>query len=37
MKDEDITLTPEHPELDVRQVARGIVRRGLSLRHRRRR
>jgi uncharacterized protein (DUF4415 family) len=30
MKDKDIKLTPEHPELDVRHIVRGIVRRGLK-------
>lgn len=30
MKDKDIKFTPEHPELDVRHVVRGIVRRGLK-------
>jgi len=30
MKDKDIKLTPEHPELDVRHVVRSIVRRGLK-------
>jgi uncharacterized protein (DUF4415 family) len=29
MKDEDILLTPEHPEADLRHVMRGVVRRGL--------
>ena len=29
MKDKDITLTPEHPELVVRHIVRRIVRRGL--------
>lgn len=30
MKDKDIKFTPDHPELDVRHVVRGIVRRGLK-------
>jgi hypothetical protein len=30
MKDKDIKFTLEHPELDVRHVVRGIVRRGLK-------
>ena len=30
MKDKDITFTSEHPELDVRHVVRGTVRRGLK-------
>jgi len=30
MKDKDIKLTPEHPELDVRHIVRSIVRRGLK-------
>jgi uncharacterized protein (DUF4415 family) len=30
MRDKDIKLTPEHPEANVRQVMRGIVRRGLK-------
>ena len=30
MKDKDITLTPEHPEVDVRHIVRSIVRRGLK-------
>jgi uncharacterized protein (DUF4415 family) len=30
MKAADVKTTPEHPELDVRQVARGIVRKGLK-------
>ena len=30
MKDRDIKLTPEHPELDIEHIARVIVRRGLK-------
>jgi len=30
MKDKDIALSAEHPEIDVRQIVRGIVRRGLK-------
>jgi uncharacterized protein (DUF4415 family) len=30
MKDKDIKLTPQHPEVDVRHVVRSIVRRGLK-------
>lgn len=30
MTDEDILLTPEHPEADPAHIARGIVRRGLQ-------
>jgi uncharacterized protein (DUF4415 family) len=30
MKDEDIKLTREHPEADVKHIVRGIVRRGLK-------
>lgn len=30
MKNSDIELTAEHPELDVRRIARVIVRRGLK-------
>jgi uncharacterized protein (DUF4415 family) len=30
MKDKDIVLTPEHPEVDVRHIVRTIVRRGLK-------
>ena len=30
MKDRDIKLTSEHPELDVNHIARVIVRRGLK-------
>jgi hypothetical protein len=30
MKDRDIKLTPEHPELDLRHIARVIVRKGLK-------
>jgi uncharacterized protein (DUF4415 family) len=30
MKDEDILLTPEHPEADPAHIVRGIVRRGLQ-------
>jgi len=29
MKDRDIRLTDEHPEMDVKHVVKGIVRRGL--------
>lgn len=29
MKDSDIKLSPEHPELDVKHITRMIVRRGL--------
>lgn len=29
MKDKDIILTPEHPELDIKHIARVIVRKGL--------
>jgi uncharacterized protein (DUF4415 family) len=29
MKDEDILVTPEHPEADLRHVMRGVVRCGL--------
>lgn len=29
MKDRDIKVTPEHPELDVNHIARVIVRKGL--------
>ena len=31
MKDGDIRLSAEHPEIDVKHVARGIVRRGLRV------
>lgn len=30
MKDRDIKVTPEHPELDVNHIARVIVRKGLK-------
>ena len=30
MKDRDIKLTPEHPELDIKHIARVIVRKGLK-------
>ncbi len=30
MQDEDILLTPEHPEADPAHIVRGIVRRGLQ-------
>jgi len=30
MKDRDIKVTPEHPELDVKHIARVIVRTGLK-------
>ena len=30
MKDRDIKITPEHPELDVDHIARVIVRKGLK-------
>jgi uncharacterized protein (DUF4415 family) len=30
LKDEEIFITPEHPEADVHHVVRGIVRRGLQ-------
>ena len=30
MKDRDIKLSPEHPELDVKHVGRVIVRKGLT-------
>ena len=30
MKPEEVTLTAEHPELRVRAIARGIVRKGLK-------
>lgn len=30
MKDEEITLTPEHPEADVNHIVKGIVRKGLK-------
>jgi len=29
MKDRDIRLTDEHPEMDVKHIVKGIVRRGL--------
>ena len=31
MKDGDVRLTAEHPEIDLKHVARGIVRRGLRV------
>jgi uncharacterized protein (DUF4415 family) len=30
MRDQDILLTPEHPEADVSHIVRGIVRNGLK-------
>jgi uncharacterized protein (DUF4415 family) len=30
MKNADVKITPEHPELDVKQIARAIVRKGLK-------
>ena len=30
MKDQDIKITSEHPEADVKHIVRGIVRRGLK-------
>ena len=30
MKDQDINLTREHPEAEVKHIVRGIVRRGLK-------
>jgi len=30
MKDRDIELTPEHPELDAKRIAKVIVRKGLK-------
>jgi len=30
MKDEDIQLTPEHPEADLSHIVKGIARRGLQ-------
>ena len=30
MKERDIKLTPEHPEVDVKHIVRGIVRKGLK-------
>jgi uncharacterized protein (DUF4415 family) len=30
MKDEDVLLTPEHPEASVKHIVRGIVRSGLK-------
>ena len=30
MKEQDIKLTPEHPEADVKHIVRGIVRKGLK-------
>ena len=30
MKNQDIKLTPEHPEAEVKHIVRGIVRRGLK-------
>lgn len=30
MKNRDIKITPEHPELDVNHIARAIVRKGLK-------
>lgn len=31
MKDEDILLTPEHPEASVKHIMRGVVRSGLKV------
>ena len=31
MKDQDIVLTPEHPEANVKHIVRGIVRSGLKV------
>jgi uncharacterized protein (DUF4415 family) len=31
MKDEDILLTPEHPEASVEHIMRGVVRSGLKV------
>ena len=31
MKDENVLLTAEHPEADVRHIIRGVVRSGLKL------
>jgi uncharacterized protein (DUF4415 family) len=31
MKDEDILVTPEHPEASVRHIVRGVVRSGLKV------
>ena len=30
MSDDDIVMTPEHPETDPRYIVRGVVRRGLQ-------
>ena len=30
MKDRDIKITPDHPELDIKHIARVIVRKGLK-------
>ena len=30
MKDRDIKITPEHPELDIKHITRVIVRKGLK-------
>jgi uncharacterized protein (DUF4415 family) len=30
MKDQDVLLTPEHPEANVKHIVRGIVRSGLK-------
>jgi len=30
MKDQDVLLTPEHPEANVKHIVRGIVRNGLK-------
>ena len=30
MKDQDISISSEHPEADVKHIVRGIVRRGLK-------
>ena len=31
LADKDIRVTPEHPETDLKHIARGIVRRGLKV------
>jgi uncharacterized protein (DUF4415 family) len=31
LADKDIRVTPEHPEADLKHIARGIVRRGLKV------
>ena len=30
MKDRDVKITPDHPELDIKHIARVIVRKGLK-------